>query len=385
MMPIKSTLTQELIPMKTKRDGKIEFFRFIFCMAVILFHYDLLFPLNTEKFGLPFLTSGRLGVEFFFLLSGYFLAAYAYKINYSYESLSRTTVLYTARKLSSIIPFHLFLFTLSFVVKSIIQSPKSFVDWFNWVLKSIPGFFLTIGTGVPEIAVLKDEWYISKMLLMCLILLPLLLRFRKTFARIVAPVIAIGLIGYMVYTTTILGGVDTRLFGDLIAKTTVRAFAEMALGIFIFEVVSYLKKCNLMKKHVRIISTCVEVILYCSCILIMTESDTKYEVFFLILMVMALTITLSGLSYGKTLFNHSFFYWLGRFSLPLYLSQRVIFTFFKNVDLPGLTSNYIRLPVVLGTIFILALIAQFLGKFIAKGLRHMFRRILPERDFNAIF
>ena len=54
---------------KTKRNGEIEFWRAVFCMIVFIYHISLDFDSSTTIFKM-----GQIGVEFFFLISGLFMA-----------------------------------------------------------------------------------------------------------------------------------------------------------------------------------------------------------------------------------------------------------------------------------------------------------------------
>lgn len=65
------------------RSGKIEFNRFLFCILVLIFHLNLYY-LGIENFSVDNLeftkaAHGAMGVEFFFLVSGFLMAKKAYK------------------------------------------------------------------------------------------------------------------------------------------------------------------------------------------------------------------------------------------------------------------------------------------------------------------
>ena len=73
--------------MKTKelsrgKNGKIEFFRFVFSIYVVLFHIEKGFS-GLPKYGktvdFSFFAHGSISVEFFFLVSGFLMAKSIYK------------------------------------------------------------------------------------------------------------------------------------------------------------------------------------------------------------------------------------------------------------------------------------------------------------------
>lgn len=59
-----------------QRNGTIDFLKFIFAVIIVIFHGS---QKLTDDSSLQIFKSGRLGVEFFFLVSGYMMAASAEK------------------------------------------------------------------------------------------------------------------------------------------------------------------------------------------------------------------------------------------------------------------------------------------------------------------
>ena len=60
--------------MTGKRNGEIDAFRFVFAIVIFLFHFGVFLQNSALKNVFKF---GNIGVEFFFLVSGYLLAARA--------------------------------------------------------------------------------------------------------------------------------------------------------------------------------------------------------------------------------------------------------------------------------------------------------------------
>ncbi len=81
-------------PARSGRNGNIDLMRFVFCLIIILYQINNRLDLN-PPFGLSekyfsFCGEGRIGVEFFFIVSGYLLAVTAKK-NYSTNSIVTST------------------------------------------------------------------------------------------------------------------------------------------------------------------------------------------------------------------------------------------------------------------------------------------------------
>ncbi len=53
-----------------KKNGKIELLRFVFALTVVIFHLNV----DWYNHGLQLMYHGNMGVEFFFLVSGFLMA-----------------------------------------------------------------------------------------------------------------------------------------------------------------------------------------------------------------------------------------------------------------------------------------------------------------------
>ena len=65
---------------KTARNGKVDLFKFIFSIVVIIYHFG-----NAVKFDNELFNKGYIGVEFFFIVSGFLFAKSIEKIPYHKE------------------------------------------------------------------------------------------------------------------------------------------------------------------------------------------------------------------------------------------------------------------------------------------------------------
>ena len=60
-----------------KHNGIISLWKFIFSLVIMIYHAKIFFP----EENIPIFRGGYIGVEFFFLVSGFFLAKKALKDN----------------------------------------------------------------------------------------------------------------------------------------------------------------------------------------------------------------------------------------------------------------------------------------------------------------
>lgn len=79
-----------------RRNGEIDILRAVFAIIILIYHYHEIYQRSANYF-----TRGYLGVEFFFLVSGYYLAWNAQRRN---TNVTNATVHYVFDKLLSIIP-----------------------------------------------------------------------------------------------------------------------------------------------------------------------------------------------------------------------------------------------------------------------------------------
>ena len=95
---------------KSRKNGRVEFLRFIFALAILFFHIHKRFAgddvIELGNTGLNFFARGYIGVEFFFLVSGYLLAASAEaKREVSTDSIGTETALMMKKKFWNIFTY----------------------------------------------------------------------------------------------------------------------------------------------------------------------------------------------------------------------------------------------------------------------------------------
>lgn len=346
---------------RAKRSGKIEFMRFVFSLVIVCSHINADIWNKQKNFGnfFCFFKQGPMGVEFFFLVSGYLMAMSAYKLQGSQNSINRSSIQFIYNKVLGILPLHLIVFTSVYII-TIIGRHLSPIESLKRLIKALPNLFLIQKTGVYTSNLSGIEWYLSTMLIGMWIIFPILLKYYETFSRIVAPVIGLLLIGIIAKHTGYLAGVNEWMFNGTIAKGQVRAIAELCLGVFAFEVVRYMKKLHFSKKD-RIILTFIEVSAYCIALLYcVSQLNKKYQPYILFLLLIAVVLSFSEVTYGNSSFNNQIIYFLGKLSLPIYLCQDIMRVLVKFILIDF--SNTMKVLVIfLGTI-ILAIPILFISE-----------------------
>lgn len=318
-------MLEHLEPQKIPKNGKIEFLRFVFCMAVLIFHcekYVMGEPSLSKGIHASLFCHGSMGVEFFFIVSGLLMAKSAYKrqdisgkINTAEESFA-----FMRRKISSVFPMHAIAFVFVFVAY-VVSNHFGWTKIVAKALESIPSFFLVQMSGMNLCSPNHVTWYISCMFLAMAILYPICVKYYEMFTRYIAPLVAILVLGYCTATTGRLTGV--AVWTGICYKSVLRAIGEIALGACGFEIVLQLQKCVTQTKR-KVFAGAGEILLFAGILIYMIGTfPAEWEILETIAIFGLVVLAFSGVGIGSNMFNNSFCYGLGKLSLPLYLVQLV--------------------------------------------------------------
>lgn len=321
-----------LAPLRGKRNNSIEFLRFLFTTIVIFFHINL--DLWDQKKviaivgGVPvtFFKHGNMGVEFFFLVTGYLMAASIYKKNQTGQTvpgirtgLPQETLLFSTHKAKAILPYYLTACALTPVVRYMTGRNLSL----SYFIKRLPSLFFLqrIGLGKPFIGC---TWFLSSLFLALVVTYPLCRKYYRAFTLVIAPILCVVLLGAIILLTGSLGDIDDWFFFTY--KTNIRAFAEISLGTTAFEL------SRRIRGHVRSVSAralltlTALICLALSLAYICSAADAKYglPVLFLLFIVVVIAFSGEGLLCRADLFRSPVFAWLGAISLPMYVTQTLL-------------------------------------------------------------
>ncbi len=357
----------------SSKNGKIELLRFIFSIIIILFHTNINFMENKQLSAenLTFFSHGKIGVEFFFLVTGYLTASSIYKKKNT-DNIGKSTANFILKKYLSIFPYHIVAFTIA-TISYFITNPMPPLKAAGRIIAALPNLFLIQTTGIYSKNILGIEWYISSMLLGLTILYPLALKLKKQFTGIICPVAAVLLIGYMAHNSGELGQVNEWLYDNTIPKTLIRAISEMALGMFAYEASECIKNLKL-KKADKILLTAVEIICYFSVLSFTCMNvDNNYEIYALFALAAAITLSFSNAVYFNDIFKNRFVYYSGRLSLSIYLSQSIVFMYIREYAF-GLKLRY-QIIIILAFCILAGIIIKASGDKIYKLLNIKIQQI----------
>lgn len=360
--------------MENRKNGKIELLRFIFCLVIVFFHIGEHFIYGSgykflDRFDFTFFGHGMIAVEFFFLVSGFLMAKSVSKQIKNKKSkiksndLAKETYTYLKRKVASLFPEHTVAFIIALICASLFRE-YGILEMIRCFIASIPHFFFMQMTGIRINDTYPNnvEWYISAMLVAILLIYPLLRKYYEGFSKFGAPIIAIFVLGYL---TSEIGYISmTTVWKDFFMVGTLRAIGIICLGICSYEIVKILEQKTLSKKTRTTIMISEIFLLITSLLYILSELSKKYEVIIVFLLFLLVTFSFSKKSLYAEKFDNVFFDFLGKMSLPIYLSHlpaiNLVKTYFWESEF------YIQVLLTLVITIVFTTITYHGGKLIRK-------------------
>ena len=350
---------------KKQKNGSVEFLRFLFTSIIIFFHINL--DLWDQKkvlavirdIPVTFFNHGNIGVEFFFLVTGWLMAKSIYSryiqtktTSYAggtgnMRSAGKTgntgnegiaggngiedyaggtgtglfteTINFVTHKARAIFPYYLLACALTPLVRVMTDRMLTF----SYFLNRLPSLFFLqrVGIGKPFIGC---TWYLSSMLIALVAAYPLCRRFYKAYTLFIAPVLCAVLLGAIIVLTGSLGDIDDWFFFTY--KTNIRAFAEISMGATAFEI-SRRMQGRVYPAAVRILLsltalTCMSLSIAYMCSAM--EGRLGIGVFYLLFVLVVIAFSGEGILCHAGCFSHPLFSYLGRISLPMYVTQTLL-------------------------------------------------------------
>lgn len=313
-----------------KRNGAIDFWKFVFSVIIVMFHT---FHYKSIHGIQPFI-GGNSAVEFFFLVSGFLMAQSASKLTSQEINIGKETFRFMIRKIKGLFPEFAVAWFIGFAVIHLSKDTLSFTMVVKNLLTGIWELVLLRMSGLAGFRVNVVTWYISAMLLAMLILYPLLIKYKESFFYIIAPCLAIFLLGYMYQNFGNLGG--GTAWEGFYYRGVMRAFAELSLGCVLWKICQQIKRYNYTREGGALLSA-IEIAGYGFCVYWMFSHGSS-EMSFVLLMIFAVcvTITFSHVGAFAHLFDNQVCYVLGKASFSLYISHiywiKTIDIFWGNIS-----------------------------------------------------
>ena len=343
-----------------KRVGTIDLFRFVFIIGIVFFHF---FAANMKLTAAKYFNFGMLGVEFFFIVSGFLLALKADREKE--PNIGLATGRMTRGRFLSLMPYVVPAFLISFILRFILQ---------KWTLATLGENVLTSYMemlGLQMAGFRGDQptqvyWYVSCLLIVGLIYYPLMLKFRSLFRRWAAPLIAVMVYGFLFYKTESVN--DNVVWFSFIYKGLLRGLAGMAVGVAVYELKLWLDK---EENPHRLGVGFAEIFGYIAAMYIAFVYRGTYlpvQFLFVVLIAPSIAISFSSQSALGKVFNGKFYTVLGELSTCIFLNHNYLTKWLPQTfpDLKGAA----LWATLFGGVAVCTTIAFFSGKLLKKLIKN---------------
>ncbi|MDE6000942.1 MAG: acyltransferase [Clostridia bacterium] len=347
------------------RNVTIELARFIFSILVVGYHVQM----SMINSAADFFENGALAVEFFFLVSGVFLARSIEKVNYYAErkNFGLETLRYMGNKVKGILPTHLTAVIAMVIVLLVFDLSNAGTI----IVNGLPSVFLVhmaeFWNDSYSLALIVPEWYLSSMLISLLFMFPIGILLRKKLRGEFIPLILTGIILVLM----IAFGLAFNFPQNLVYN--VRAWSEMCVGMYAYYLASVIshrefnKTSSIMLKVIEMFGYGLPVILG------FVPLSAAAQPFLMSVSVVCIfaAISISFANAGVRVTNRKVakaLAFLGSISLAIYLFHPVIISLldYAYTGCPLWAKMLIALPsaIILAAIF--RLICMGVGKLTAK-------------------
>lgn len=303
-----------------QRNGEIEILRLLFTFFVLLVHsgYATNAPVTLFR-------GGWIGVEFFFIVSGYLMAAAEDRmprVSDPTKSVGPDTLGFMKDKLKGLLPYYLFALAVSFIVWKIPFHSTFLATAKQAVTASLNLVFpYSVGFSNQDYFYLGYSWYLSALVFSSLILFPLLRRDSKRFLYVIAPLIVMFGLGLYASRYQRLGFISQKDY--LLSNGIIRGLAEVSLGCICYAVAKKLKSLKVTRLFSILLSAVEITGIAAVSILVIFSSGNLAIIEFVLLFILAICVTIafSGKSATVVMFNGKASRFTGKFSYALYINS----------------------------------------------------------------
>ena len=305
-----------------KHNGNISIWKFIFALLILLHHCNYI----NGSYAWKFFHQGSIGVEFFFLVSGYLLAAKVYSESRkrAKKEIYASTLEFIKNKIKSFYPYLLFSY-ISFIIISFIFYRYSGYRY----LYSLLDLLLLEQTGIPIGNFMIVNWYLSAMVIAMAIIYPIMTKYKEKFSCLYGPLLA--LIGFGILLHVAPSIRSYMHWNGFIYNGLARALIEITLGTTLYEITKKFDKVKLTKLGSILLS--IGQLLLFGFVIVMNSiyiNSHYFDWLFLPIIFFGIVIGFSEKTCLSNWCNNKVFYYLEKLSLPLYLNNFLFVRMFNN-------------------------------------------------------
>lgn len=310
-----------------KRNGEIDIFRFVFCLGIVALHFGNTFPVTN------WFQNGFIGLEFFFIVSGYLMASHAYKLlnggtqPFDSTQIPNETWRFIIGKVKSFFKYYIAAIVIQFFAWYVFIKKCSITTLFTYLYKSIPTLTLTeMVLNLEDKALyVAGAWYLSVMIIGMFILYPILLKNFEWASKIICPLLGLFITGWIFHTFDMALHVYNNWVGFAYVGI-LKGIAELSIGVACYALVPYIKKKASEARNQTMVALGVCIIKYgcyalslAYCASLLPKPLELYAAIFV-----AIAVTLSFTQIGFFVQGNRLTNYLGKISLTIYIFHYVI-------------------------------------------------------------
>lgn len=341
----------------SSKNYSIELLRFLFAIFIILYHYYS-FILKGSASPLFFMHA-YMGDEFFFMVSGFFLAN---SITKKIQSPDKKTSGYIISRIKGIaIPYYIS-WVLCFIGLHIsINYKETLHDLLNSIYELL---FLGMAGFKNGYYSNDPTWYVSAFFIIILIFAPIAEKFKDNYFRRTAPIVSLLCYGIIALNTNTLYAPHTIMF-NFIYKGIIRCAAGIHAGFYIYSLYTnptFKSQINEKRSTTVFIAALSFLIVLLYMIIPTKKFDDAMDYAVVLFLFLFLTVVFCFSSKIEQFLKRiPFILKLGRFSVYLYFSQAIVYTQ-KQLLHDWNISNYKKLIVWIALCFLAAIVVMLIGK-----------------------
>lgn len=321
------------------RNNILDFYRIIFTLIICLHHFQG--TLDTK-----IISTGYIGVEFFFILSGFFLYKSFKKNN------NETAFQYTVKRIKRLYPEYILAFILCFILQMAQSGKEKSVDF---IFQAISEITLMQNIGIFRGGFNYPLWYLSVLIFAGYIVYELLKKDKETFSKIISPIA-------IVFTFSLLNSMGKGLenwdtvYG--IYLPLLRGFSDICIGVLISEFVDtkYFKDIEEKKGIFRI----VEILTY-ACLLYIIIFQNKFAMYSILLIPIVILAANNKNSLAYKFLNWKIFGNIGKLTYTMYLNHAsfiILTSFLYNKILHKNISTILIISIYIGALILYSIISR---------------------------
>lgn len=343
------------------RNSVIDLLKFLFILIIVLYHGHNF--AGEEDF---IFQGGANFVEFFFIVSGYLMASSGDRRTQKLQTISvgDESATFMWHKVKGLMPDLIVAWIIAFSVAAFVNEFDS-REIASHAFRGIFDFLLLSQSGLKGFRPNAVTWYISAMLISMAILYPLMMKYKDVFFKVLAPLIALLLYGYM-FSSFNMGLGGPSIWVGIAAKGLLRGLAGVSLGCVSYMACKRLKTINPTFLLSSIITLVEWGCYFVVCYIAFYKPHSKIDFYLVLFLTVGVTLTFSRKgNLTNRLADLKLFSWLGVFSLDLFLSHG----FWSNVmdRLFPEESYWGIMPYYLVICFATALVVMGISTLIRKG------------------